>query len=190
MTWICVEDFRLFTASFELRAVDRRVFRHLSPRVPAPPPLQHDLHRHGPPSHHPVRGSSFSCGASCASIYRPAHFASPTAFVCCTAAMYSSTCSRPITTKLLLVKDVVRPIVPTVWRVGVRLAQILRHVRSPRRHAARGCLIACRYVCSRCMLHPCFQGQNSEHQLRSRKGNPIKVVYADETLTDPEQRRP
>jgi len=47
----------------------------------------------------------------------------------------SSTCS-PITTKRLLVEEVVRPVAPTLWRVVVRLAYLLRHHRPPHRHAA------------------------------------------------------
>ena len=48
--------------SFELRAVDRSVFYHLSPGPAAPPQsLSHNLRRHRSPSRHPARGyvSSF-----------------------------------------------------------------------------------------------------------------------------------
>ena len=46
-----------FLASFELRAVDRSVFHHLSPG-PAPPfqSLQDSLRRHRSPRRHPARG--------------------------------------------------------------------------------------------------------------------------------------
>ena len=49
---------RFFTTSFELRAVDRSVLCHLSPRPapPAPQSLSHNLRRHRSPSRRPARG--------------------------------------------------------------------------------------------------------------------------------------
>ena len=63
---------RFFTTSFELRAVDRRVFCHLSPRPapPAPQSLSHNLRRHRSPSRRPARGCVSSFFVSCVmSIY-------------------------------------------------------------------------------------------------------------------------
>ena len=63
---------RFFTTSFELRAVDRSLFCHLSPR-PAPPvpqSLSHNLRRHRSPSRRPARGCVSSFFVSCVmSIY-------------------------------------------------------------------------------------------------------------------------
>ena len=49
---------RFFTTSFELRAVDRSVFFHLSlrPAPPAPHSLSHSRRRHRSASHRPARG--------------------------------------------------------------------------------------------------------------------------------------
>ena len=49
---------RFFTTSFELRAVDRSVYCHLSPSPPpaVPQSLSHNLRRHRSPSRHTSRG--------------------------------------------------------------------------------------------------------------------------------------
>ena len=60
MTWACSVGpafvfLRFFTTSFELRAVDRSVFCHLSPRPapPAPQSLSRNLRRHRSPRRRP-----------------------------------------------------------------------------------------------------------------------------------------
>ena len=64
MTWICVWVLRFVTTSFELRAIDRGAFYHISPRPAprAPPSLSHHLRRHRSRSRHPARCCvSFFC---------------------------------------------------------------------------------------------------------------------------------
>ena len=139
-TWTCVQASRFFTASFEYRAVDRRLFHQRSPRPapPAPPLLQHDLHRRlsskRPPSSRLcvfVLVSSVMCFnlSSCSSLL-PSPRLLPYSYV-----LYSSACS-PMTTKRPLVEGAVRPVAPTLRRVVVRLEYLLRHHHPPQRHAA------------------------------------------------------
>ena len=85
---------RFFTTRFELRAIDRSVFCHLSSTRPGPAPLSHNLRRHRSPSRRQLEVACLFFVSCVISIEYPSidlsvHlFASPAAagFVCYTAA--------------------------------------------------------------------------------------------------------
>ena len=88
MTWTSACFIYDLTTSFELRAVDRSVFCHLSPEPapPAPQSLSHHLRLDRSPSLHPARG----CASSFCflldehlAIHRRVNFDSPTAGIVC-----------------------------------------------------------------------------------------------------------
>ena len=117
MTWTCVCFLRFFTTSFDIRAVDRSVFCHISPG-PAPPPpqsLSYNLRRHRSPSRHPARGcvSSFCVlRDQHLAIHRPVHFASPAV---AGIVRYTASIRLAATSKRLLVGGGGAPGRPALW---------------------------------------------------------------------------
>ena len=80
---------RFCTTSFELRAVNRSVFCHLSPRPapPAPQSLSHNISRHRSPSRRPARGC-----VSCFCVLRDEYNLSVDRTICPFFAWLASSC--------------------------------------------------------------------------------------------------
>ena len=131
---------RFFTCSFDLRVVDRSVVCHLSPRPapPAPQSLSHNISRHRSPSRRPARGC-----VSCFCVLRDEYNLSVDRTICPFFAWLASSCCCSWVRLLysypphhsLTSTGWRGPGRPTRWRVGVRLAHLVRHHRLHRPHS-------------------------------------------------------